>query len=285
MNNVYSLFKFFNENDLLEIKLNEEWDFINKFIIIEALQTHSGKSKPQYFDSKRFEKYKDKIIYILIESLDNIIAKYPSFLSPDFAHNHQHFHEERKLCWARENIQTNIGVMFMQSLGLSDSDQIIFGDLDEIISNQVMHSLEKQDPHSIYGFELKTYTYKLNIFFKHMVGPLITSFAQYKKYLPSEMRSKCMGFGHIIRNAGWHFNGLSKNHDNLRKKYSSFSHSEDPYWSDLSVLNDEELFRKVLISYIPSFFIDPYQHIHPIDDKYPAYIQLNQHLLKDYFYI
>jgi beta-1,4-mannosyl-glycoprotein beta-1,4-N-acetylglucosaminyltransferase len=58
---IYDCFMFLNENDLLEIRINQHLDFVDKFIIIEAGQTHSGNKKTKNFDTKRFEKYADKI--------------------------------------------------------------------------------------------------------------------------------------------------------------------------------------------------------------------------------
>ena len=62
----YELFMFFNENDLLEIKLNQHWQFIDKFIIVEAGETHTGIEKPLCFDHERFKKYSSKINVVVI---------------------------------------------------------------------------------------------------------------------------------------------------------------------------------------------------------------------------
>ena len=80
MKNIYDVCMFFNENDLLEIRLNEHDDFVEKFIIIESLQTHSGNSKRQNFDFNRFKKFEDKIEYVLLESLDETVEKFPELL-------------------------------------------------------------------------------------------------------------------------------------------------------------------------------------------------------------
>ena len=45
---------FFQENDLLEIKLNQHWNFVDKFIIVEAGETHTGVKKDILFDHERF---------------------------------------------------------------------------------------------------------------------------------------------------------------------------------------------------------------------------------------
>ena len=72
---VYDCFPFFNENDLLEIRINQHWDFVDKFIITEAGETHTGKPKPFNFDHERFEQYKSKVIYRTFDSFETEIAE------------------------------------------------------------------------------------------------------------------------------------------------------------------------------------------------------------------
>ena len=64
---LYELFMFNNELDLLEIKLEELHDFVDKFIIVESTHTHTNLPKKLYYaeNQKRFEKYKDKIIHLV----------------------------------------------------------------------------------------------------------------------------------------------------------------------------------------------------------------------------
>jgi len=65
---IYDLTQLYNELDLLEIRLNILDPYVDKFVIGESTQTFSGKPKPLYFkeNQERFNKWKDKIIYIQI---------------------------------------------------------------------------------------------------------------------------------------------------------------------------------------------------------------------------
>lgn len=273
MKNIYDVCMFFNENDLLEVKLNEQWDHINKFIIIESLQTHEGHSKIQNFDKDRFKKYDDKIIYILLHSLDDTYDSHP-YLLPSTPMTDS---------WAREKIQTNYCLNIFNDLGLSDNDQIMWGGLDEIVSSKTLSELIKDD-HSIVSFNLTYFIYKLNIKWNSQAGTCITSYANYKKFLPSEIREKFMGQNNIILNAGWHFTGLSRNKENLRIKYTSFAHAHDEFWKDINILSDDQLEEKVIKSYIPDFFINKHKYITHIDSSYPLFIQQNINKYKDYIY-
>ena len=65
---VYDCFNFFNEFDLLEIRLNELDDVVDYFVVCESNVTHNGIPKPMFFkeNEERFSQFKDKIIYLPI---------------------------------------------------------------------------------------------------------------------------------------------------------------------------------------------------------------------------
>lgn len=66
---VWSLTPFFDELDILEIRLNVLDDVVDYHVIAESPVTHSGKPKPLFFreNAHRFAKWKDKIRYRLVE--------------------------------------------------------------------------------------------------------------------------------------------------------------------------------------------------------------------------
>jgi len=306
MNKIFSFFMFFNENDLLEIKLNEEQDYVEKFIIIESLQTHNGNSKPKYFDEKRFINFQNKIEYHLIESLDDCIEKHPELRTPSFHARHKNMSPKQQKCWEREKFQTNYANTILSNLGVGDEDQIMFGGLDEIVNKDIILNLSK-NPHAIYGFDLRLYVYKLNVFAKKIGGQMLTSFANIKRYFASELRSDCIGHA-IVKDAGWHFSGLSKNIDNLRNKYTNFSHSQDSVWSQIDTWDDNTFLNNVINGYIPNFNNNPQNHLHDINSEhieipgilytapnfasidhsikfgFPKYIKENQNKYQEYIY-
>ena len=64
---IFDCFMYFNEDLILEIRLNELCKNVEKFIIVESNYTHSGEFKEYNFDIKKFDKFKDKITYIKIK--------------------------------------------------------------------------------------------------------------------------------------------------------------------------------------------------------------------------
>ena len=68
---IYDCFMFFDEEQVLDLRLNIMDKYVDKFVITEASYMHSGKSKKLVFDINKFSKFKDKIIY-------NVVDKQPS---------------------------------------------------------------------------------------------------------------------------------------------------------------------------------------------------------------
>ena len=58
---------FFDEKMMFEVRLNILDKFIDKFVVVESLYAHSGVRKKQNFNIDDYKKFKDKIIYILID--------------------------------------------------------------------------------------------------------------------------------------------------------------------------------------------------------------------------
>ena len=65
---IYDCFMFFDEEMLLDLRLNIMDKYIDKFVITEASYMHSGKPKKLLFDINKFPKFKDKIIYIVVDT-------------------------------------------------------------------------------------------------------------------------------------------------------------------------------------------------------------------------
>ena len=66
-NKVYDCFCYFNEDMILQIRLETLWDMVDIFVISEASYTHAGESRARLFDIANFEKYKSKIRYIPLD--------------------------------------------------------------------------------------------------------------------------------------------------------------------------------------------------------------------------
>ena len=66
---------YFDEDLLLDLRLNSLDKFVKKFVITEATYTHNGSKKKLNFDINKFKKFKDKIIYIVVDKQPKDIMK------------------------------------------------------------------------------------------------------------------------------------------------------------------------------------------------------------------
>jgi beta-1,4-mannosyl-glycoprotein beta-1,4-N-acetylglucosaminyltransferase len=110
MKKLIDCFTFYNELEMLELRLTELYDVVDKFILIEAEKTFSGNKKSFIYEENKskFEKWNDKIIHVKIS--------FPSHLDT----------------WGRERFQRNSFMPVLYSLGLLDEDLIVISDIDEI---------------------------------------------------------------------------------------------------------------------------------------------------------
>lgn len=144
MSKIIDTFLFFQELDLLELRLAYLDPFIDKFVIVEACQTFSGKPKEFVFEanSKRFEKYLDKITYIQITDSHHDYNSVIEFLSKagtsshlkvrDFLENHHHYNK-KELNWVLDSYHRECIHLALDSIA-DDDDIVILSDLDEIPS-------------------------------------------------------------------------------------------------------------------------------------------------------
>ena len=118
----YDCFSFFNELDLLEIRLETLDKVVDKFVLVEASLTHTGHAKPLYFadNRKRFARFDDRIIHVIVNDF------------PDFNDA-----TPEELAWIRENWQRNAIMRGLPKVA-NRNDYVIISDVDEIPSPEAI---------------------------------------------------------------------------------------------------------------------------------------------------
>lgn len=216
---VYDVCSFLNENDLYEIRLNTHWDFVDKFIVIEAGETHTGLDKPLKFDHKRFEKYAEKLVYVSFNDFQEEINKYPELIDDTAAADRGTFQASDD--WTRAYFQENYVLKVLNDLGANDDDLIYVSCLDESIKKSAFESClpafaDKtiQYPNGlrpIFMFGLNLYAYKMNLLHKSWdqhYASYLTEVGNLKKILPASIRHHSIMTHPIVSDAGWHFTFL-----------------------------------------------------------------------------
>ena len=241
--NIYDCFMYFDEDLILDLRLNILNEHVKKFVITESTYLHSGRQKKLNFDYNNFPKFKDKIEYIVIDK--------PPIGIQEIYQSDTLEQKNKKILdnsLKRENNQRN---MQIRGLNLAeDNDLILSSDLDEIPNFKNFIFKNK-----ITLFEQDVFYYKFNLMQPNFKW--IGTRACQKKYLKSlqwlrNIKGKSYPFWRldtlisekkyinldIIRNGGWHFTSIKKPKD-IHYKLSNFMHHLEYEYSGLK-LNDME---------------------------------------------
>ena len=222
---------YFDEDLLLDLRLNTLNKFVKKFVITEATYTHNGDKKKLNFDINKFKKFKDKINYIVVERQPQNILELKENDSKDVKGEKLILNGMARDYFQRESIQKGLG-------NVADEDLIFISDLDEIPNiNGLDFSKIKNN---IIIFEQKIFYYKLNLFYqdynwygtkatkrKNFISPQWLRNIKSRKYpkfrldiLFSKKKYSNLLF---VKNGGWHFTCL-KTPEELEKKLRNFAH-------------------------------------------------------------
>lgn len=212
---VYDCIPFFNELDILELRLNILDKFVDKFIIEEATMTFSGQEKDLCFNANRdrFKKFLDKIVYVTVED------------SPTTGTTHQ-----------RDYFQKNRLIEGLKEVGATSDDMIIFGDCDEIPNpielEKIIKSFDKTKVYHLaqrnfYGFlNMEEKSGKLLSITREFpqiaekdrkwLGTKVTSIDNIPKEGIVRLRDLCAVTDENavrVANGGWHFGYMGGDHE------------------------------------------------------------------------
>ncbi len=209
---IYDCFSYWDEDLLLDLRLNILDSFVDYFVIIEGNKTWQNNPKNLVFDINKFQKFKNKIIYIPVKDL-------PDGENP----------------YLRENYQRNCIMRGLKNA--KKDDKILISDLDEIPNPDVLKNFKKEMKYAV--FKQKHFYYKFNLQSKnhpYWLGSRICIFSELKspQWL-RDLKFKKRAFwrfdkrrlNNIILNGGWHFCNL-KSLDKLQYKYKNLCETNDP---------------------------------------------------------
>ncbi len=243
---IYDCTTFYSEHMMLDVRFHVLNDYVEKFIVTESLYSHSGQPKKLNFDINNYPKFKDKIIYLVIDQEPDDLIKIEN------TKEHQGLKRNNSL----KRIELSYNYMMKATENLANDDLIILSDNDEIPN---LNSKQfKQSNKNVFIFKQLFFYYKFNLLYDLM--PWFGSKACKKKSLKSfswlrNLKSKKYSFWRldtyfnenkltnleIIKDGGWHFTNI-KTPEELYIKMTNFGHHNE---FELSGLTVEDLRKKI----------------------------------------
>lgn len=263
MRKIYDCFTFFNELDLLEIRLEEHYDYVDHFVIAESNKSHQGFDKEYFLENNwnRYKKYHDKIIHIKVDDMPN-----------------------DTYTWTLENHQRNA---LARGLGQANPDDVIVvSDCDEMLRPSTFNLMREDTTRKLWVCRQPIFWSKINyaqIEPKHSgynVNSMAVTFSRLTT--PQELRNQTHWAFHslpmqtlnseirTIQHAGWHFSYLGDNKQAV-SKLENFAHAEARHL--IKGLNIDEAMNKGLNPIEPK---DPGKYAAMVlDDYFPDTITNN----------
>lgn len=220
---IYDCFAFFNELELLEIRLAELDPIVDRFVLVEATRTFQKKEKPLYFEQnkQRFAKYLPKIEHVVVDQYPGFFAKFRVPTPWDYDN-----HQKEGMLRGLKNAQ--------------DSDLVLVSDLDEIPDARKLEACLKLP--GIHVFQQKLFYYYLNCWvkdyqepiplyqgYKPWNGSVLLNYAELKKVKTIKearnLRDHKPPRIQYVQEGGWHFSYIG-GVERVLQKIEAYAHTE-----------------------------------------------------------
>jgi len=292
---IFDCFMYFDEETVVDVRLNTLNEFVDYFVIVESKFTHKGDRRELKFNHKKFERFKDKIIYLIFDKEPEEIETINSDETED--------EKSRKYIFNaayRENGQRNY--IEKGLVNAEKNDIILISDVDEIpnLSDVNFNKVNNK----IILFEQDMFYYKFNLHLPNLIWT--GTKACKKKYLISpqwlrNIKDRKYPFFRIdtffskvkytnvkiFSNGGWHFTNV-KNAEEIKYKLKSYLHhrefDENPLTVDQidKIINNKKAIYNLNVDKSVSK-IGNGDDLEKFDfKKLPKYIQDNKENLKEW---
>ena len=248
---IFDCFMYFDEEQVLDLRLNVLHQNVDYFVIVESIYNHKGEKRNLLFNSQKFEKFNDKIIYLVYD-------KIPQLVKPIEETDNEKEKDGKYIMNAlyRENAQRDFILEGLKSA--KKDDLILISDVDEIpkLSSVNLNQIKNE----IILFKQDMFYYKYNLSLpnfkwtgtkavkrKNLVSPQwlrnvkdrkypfyrIDTFFSDKKYIDIK----------IINDGGWHFSNI-KSPEMIEYKLRSYLHHREFDQVSLTIEEINELVKK-----------------------------------------
>ena len=248
---IFDCFMYFDEEQVLDLRLNVLNEFVDQFVIVESTYNHKGIKRKLLFDQSKFQKFKNKIIYLVYDKIPENIEI--------ISDNESESEKNRKYIMNavyRENSQRNFITKGLQKA--DENDLILISDVDEIPKLSSLNLSETDN--KIVIFKQDMFYYKFNLVIpnfkwsgtkgvkkKNLKSPQWLRNVKDRKYafyrLDTFFSEKKYTNIKIIPDGGWHFSNI-KNAEMIEHKLKSYLHHREFDQVSLSVDEINNLIKK-----------------------------------------
>ena len=231
---IFDCFMYFDEDLILDLRLNTLNKFIDYFVIVESIYNHKGEKRKLKFNIKKFKKFNNKIIYLIHNQVPNEIKKIKKNDSENEINTKYIFN-----AIFRENSQRNYILKGLSKA--KDDDIILISDVDEIPNLKKVNF--KKLKNKLIFFNQEMFYYKFNLKLpnynwigtksckkKYLKNPQWLRNIKDRKYpfyrLDTFFSDKKFTNVEIIKNGGWHFTNI-KTAEQIRYKLKSYLHHRE----------------------------------------------------------
>ena len=248
---IFDCFMYFDEEQVLDLRLNILHKDVDYFVIVESTHNHKGEKRRLLFDKKKFLKFKDKIIYLIYD-------KTPESVWPineedtDELKNHKYIMNPLY----RENAQRNF---ISEGLKIANKDDLILvSDVDEIPKLESLNLSKIKNEIILFKQDMFYYKYNLNlpdfkwsgtkgVRKKKLISPQWLRNIKDKKYplfrVDTFFSDKKYTNIKIISDGGWHFSNI-KSPELIEHKLRSYLHHREFDQKSLTVDEIKNLVKK-----------------------------------------
>ena len=228
---IFDCFMFFDEEQILDLRLNILNEIVDFFVIVESVYNHKGEKRELVFDKNKFSKFKDKIIYLIHDE----IPKHVEMINQNDNENEKNRKYIMNAVY-RENSQRNY---ISQGIKQAEkNDIILISDVDEIPKFENINIREITN--KIIMFKQYMFHYKYNLVLpnfkwtgtkavrkKNLISPQWLRNTKDRNYpiyrIDTFFSKKKYNNIKIIEDGGWHFSNI-KTPKMLNHKFRSYLH-------------------------------------------------------------
>ena len=291
---IFDCTTFYNEKMMMDVRFNVLNHYVSKFIVVESTFSHSGKKKKLNFNIDDYPKFKDKIIYLVIDHEPIELIKKENLELDSVS----------KRLNSLKRIEQSYNYMTKGIKDASDDDLIMLSDNDEIPDLSKLN-LDKIENNFVI-FEQLFFYYKFNLLYDRMswYGTKACKKKKLKKFSTlRNIKNKKYPFwrldtifsdtkqknDRIIKNGGWHFTNL-KTPDELFEKLSNFGNHDEFEKLNITIESLKDKINKKEVFYnhfadkeIKDKWSDSYK-LKKIDNSFlPKYLNDNYEKFNEWF--